>query len=195
MPAPRGYYLPLPLRCYFLVAQIIALAATLGIVVALIYTLPGTDNSAVIDGRSLARSVVLRIHPDFFKFGLGDFAYLRRQANTTTAEPLTASSPLSPTAGSLPENSQLVTNSGAPIPPTNSINTPSATATQMPSLVATASGGEAPIVTTTSTTDDADPFPDLPVPDEASNFFPSGTNSEPLFPIQQRLALIQVPHS
>ncbi len=183
MPAPRTYYLPLPLRWYFLVAQIVALAATLGIVVALIYTMPGTDNSAVVDGRALARRVVLGIHPDS-KFGLEDVAHLRRQANTTIVEPPTVSALPSSTAGSLPGTSQSDTNSRASIPPTNSINTSSAAATSMPSLVATTRGAGGPIiVTTTRTTKHKGFFTGLPLPEEGSDFFPGGTNAEPTFPV------------
>ncbi len=181
MPEPRAYYLPLPLRWYFLAAQILALSGTLGIVVALIYTMPDTDNSAVVDGRALARSVVLGIHPEF-KFGLVDFAQFRRQANTAIVEPLAASNSLSSTAGSLPGNSLLVTNSRAPIRPTNSTNTPSTTATLIPSLITSASGGEALVVTTTSATEGEDSFLDPLLPGPGSNFFPGGTNAEPTFP-------------
>ena len=55
--AARGYYKPTPLRWPFLVTQMALLATALGVLVLLQHAMPDSDNSAVVDGRPLARSV------------------------------------------------------------------------------------------------------------------------------------------
>ncbi len=92
--AARGWYKPTPLRWPFLVTQMAMLAAALGILVVLQHAMPDSDNSAIVDGRPLARSVAVPpagqgpVPYAWIPHDLRprDFARLKRQFNDSAVE-------------------------------------------------------------------------------------------------------------
>ena len=147
LPATRGYYKPTPLRWPFLVTQMALLAAVLGVLVVLQRAMPDSDNSAIVDGRPLARSVIIPlagqgpVRGSWIPYDLRprSFAPLKRQTNDSAAE----------------------TTSLTPAPST---------------VLATVSGGNTPITTTSITTTSRK---SLPKPTKNSASFPNGAGAAP----------------
>ena len=172
MAAPRGYYKPPLLRWPSLVAVMTMVAVLLGVLVGLQRTMPDSDNSAVVDGRPLARRATLAAetvplvgqglarepttHGDT-GIELRRLAHVKRELNDTTVGPLTAS--LSPSTFETPQSvatseTSILPGSSDTLPSQTSLgSTPTnveiAPSTSAPSPSTSAGGGDLPIATTT----------------------------------------------